>query len=127
MVPIAMQRHVVGRNVAGHLTMTDPRIIRVSSEESRISDEEARQDARDLHISLLVRGAVNEAVTKAIEEYMPKPEEREFLALAVRRAARREQLQQAIIEKSLAGLVWAAILFLGVVFFEYISDHGWKP
>lgn len=90
-------------------------------------EEEARQDQRDLHISLLVRGAVQEAVTEAINAHMPTPEEREFLQLAVRRAARREKLQQAIIEKSLTGLVWAGIAFLGVVFFEYIVSHGWRP
>jgi hypothetical protein len=91
-------------------------------------DEEDRQDQRDLHISLLVAGAVKEAVTEAVKEHMPSKEEREFLALAVRRAARREQLQRAIIEKSLTGLVWAGILFIGVVFFEYMIDHGmWKP
>ncbi len=90
-------------------------------------EEEARQDQRDLHISLLVRGAVQEAVTEAMNNHMPTAEEREFLQLAVRRAARRERLQQAIIEKSLAGLVWGLVLFLGVVFYEYLVGHGWKP
>ncbi len=38
MVSIAMQRHVVGRDVAGHLTMTDPRIIRTRDTERAIAD-----------------------------------------------------------------------------------------
>lgn len=105
--------------------MTPPRVIRTTDPD--IADNEAREDLRDLHISIMVRGAVQEAVTQAVKEHMPTAEEREFLSLAVRRAARREALQQAIIEKSLTGLVWAAVLFVGVVFFEYIQSHGWKP
>ena len=46
---------------------------------------------------------------------------------AVRRAARRESLQRAIIEKSLTGLVWAGLAFLGIVFYEYVISHGWRP
>ena len=94
-------------------------------------DQEAREDARDLHISIMVRGAVREAVSKAMDEaiakHMPTEEERAYLSLAVRRAARNEKLQQAIIEKSLGALVLAGILFIGAVFYDYIVDHGWRP
>jgi hypothetical protein len=110
--------------------MADPRVVRVQSVYSQASDpgpEMDAQDVRDLHISILVRGAVREEVSKAISDHLPSAEEREYLRLAVRRAARREKLQQAIIEKSLAGLIWAAVIFIGIVFYEYLQNHGWKP
>lgn len=107
--------------------MSDNYIERRISTVRDIEADEARQDQRDLHISMLVRGAVQEAVSEAIRINMPPPEEREYLRLAVRRAARREELQRAIIDKSLAGLVWAGLALLGVIMYEYIVSHGWKP
>ena len=92
-----------------------------------VEAEEKREDARDLHIAIMVRGAVTEAVAEAVRLHMPSAEERAFLGLAVQRAARREKLQQAIIEKSLTGLVWAGLGFLALVFWEYVQFHGWKP
>jgi hypothetical protein len=104
---------------------TQPRVIRV------IDAEERREDLRDEHIGRMVRGVVTEAVTEAMTEavrlHMPSAEERAYLGLAVRRAARREKLQIAIIEKSLTGLVWAGLLFIGLVFYEYAISHGWRP
>jgi hypothetical protein len=105
--------------------MTPPRVIRVTDPEA--AEQEARDDLRDVHTLIMVRGVVTEAVAEAVRLHMPTSEERAYLGLAVRRAARREKLQQAIIEKSLTGLVWAAVLFVGVVFYEYIQSHGWKP
>lgn len=104
------------RAVVGHTT----RVIDVEAEEKR-------EDARDLHIAIMVRGAVTEAVAEAVRLHMPSAEERAYLGLAVRRAARRERLQQAIIEKSMTGLVWAALGGVALVFFEWIQAHGWKP
>ena len=105
--------------------MTQPRFIRVTDPD--VVEQEARDDLRDEHTLMMVRGVVTEAVAQAVKLHMPTAEERAYLGLAVRRAARRERLQQAIIEKSLTGLVWAAVLFVGVVFYEYIQSHGWKP
>ena len=106
---------------------TQPRIIRVIDADA----EERREDQRDAHISRMVRGVVTEAVTEAVAEavrlHMPTEEERAYLGLAVRRAARREKLQQAIIEKSITGLLWAFLLLVGSVFYEYATNHGWKP
>lgn len=101
---------------AGHTT----RVIDVEAAEQR-------EDARDLHISIMVRGAVQEAVSEAVKLHMPTAEERAYLGLAVRRAARIEALQRAVIEKSLTALVWAFLAFLGLVFWEYVVSHGWRP
>ena len=105
--------------------MTQPRVIRVTDPES--AEQEARDDLRDVHTLIMVRGVVTEAVAEAVRLHMPTSEERAYLGLAVRRAARRERLQQAIIEKSLTSLVWAAVLLVGVVLYEWFQLHGWKP
>ena len=105
--------------------MTPPRVIRVTDPDA--AEQEAREDLRDVHTLMMVRGVVTEAVAEAVRLHMPTSEERAYLGLAVRRAARRESLQRAIIEKSLTGLVWAGLAFLGLVFYEYVISHGWRP
>lgn len=88
---------------------------------------EQAQDRVDVHTALVLRGMVREEITEAIKAHALTAEEREWLSLAMRREARREKVHQAIVEKSLAGLVWAGVVGLGVVFYEYIKAHGWKP
>lgn len=96
-----------------------PHTIRVSDDASR----EDREDAQDLRISLLVRGAVREAVL----EHALTPEERQWVKLAIQSEAQSIKLRQAIIEKTLTGLVWAVIVGIGLVIGEYFKNHGWKP
>jgi len=93
------------------------RIIRVS---------ESDEDQREEHISVVIRSAVQEAVTEAVEKYMPAEAERKWVQLAMKREARREQLHNAIIEKSLTALVWAGIAGLGIILLEWLKLHGWK-
>lgn len=52
--------------------------------------------------------------------------EHHWVRLAIKREAQSIALRQAIIEKSLAGLVWSAIVGFGVILFEYLKAHGWK-
>jgi hypothetical protein len=103
--------------------MSTPHVLHGLTDEARI---EAHETERDLHLSIMVRGAVQEAVTEAIKAHVLPDAERAYLSLAVRRAARWESLQTAIIEKSLTGLVWAGILFTGYVLLEFLKQHGWK-
>ncbi len=70
---------------------------------------------------------VSQAVERAMRGYILSEEERTWVRLAIKREAQSISLRQAIIEKSLAGLVWAAIAGAGVVFYEYIKAHGWRP
>ncbi len=95
-----------------------PRTIRVEDE-----SREDREDAQDLRISLLVRGAVREAVL----EHALSPDERQWVRLAIQKEAQSIKLRQAIIEKTLTGLVWAVIVGIGVVVGDYFKNHGWKP
>ena len=93
------------------------RIIRVSA-----SDEDQREE----HISVVIRSAVQEAVTEAVEKYMPAEAERKWVQLAMKREARREQLHNAIIEKSLTALAWAVLLGIGSIIYQWLQLHGWK-
>ena len=54
-------------------------------------------------------------------------EEQQWVRLAIRKEAQSIKLRQAVIEKTLAGLVWAGLIALAVVFKEYAVSHGWKP
>jgi hypothetical protein len=80
--------------------------------------EEGREDMR-------------EVVKDAIADSMPAPlltdEEAHWVKLAIQREAQSIRLRQAIIEKTLAGLVWSAIVGGGLVLLDYIKAHGWKP
>lgn len=54
-------------------------------------------------------------------------EEQQWVRLAIRKEAQSIKLRQAVIEKTLAGLVWAGLIALAVIFKEYAVSHGWKP
>ncbi len=47
--------------------------------------------------------------------------------LAIQKEAQSIELRKAIIEKSLAGLVWMCILGIGSVFLSWATAHGFKP
>lgn len=88
------------------------------------AEERAEQieDARELHISRLIRGAVREAVL----EHSLTQDERQWVRLAIQKEAQSIKFRQAVIEKTTAGLVWALLAGLGVVILEYLKSHGWK-
>ena len=54
-------------------------------------------------------------------------EEQQWVRLAIQKEAQSIKLRQAVIEKTLAGLVWAGLIALAVIFKEYATSHGWKP
>jgi len=54
-------------------------------------------------------------------------DEQRWVRLAIQREAQSIKLRQAVIEKTTVGLVWALILWVGVVFFEWSVKHGYKP
>lgn len=54
-------------------------------------------------------------------------EEMRWVRLAIQREAQSIELRKAIIEKSLAGLVWMCVLGVGSVFMSWAAQHGYKP
>lgn len=79
----------------------------------------------------LLRPIVSAAVHEAMELTRPvptclTPEEQEWVRKAIEAESRKIRFRDAVIEKSLAGLVWAALLFLGAAVWSYVRTllHG---
>lgn len=54
-------------------------------------------------------------------------EEQRWVRMAIQREAQSIELRKAIIEKSITGLVWLAILGIGSAFMQWATAHGFKP
>jgi len=50
-------------------------------------------------------------------------EEVEWVRAAIKREAKKDKLYDAVIEKSLGGLVWAFLVALGSAILMYVKDH----
>ena len=53
-------------------------------------------------------------------------EEQQWVRNAIKAQNDMEKLRKAIIEKTLAGLIWAAILGLGYLVVDFFRNHGLK-
>lgn len=51
-------------------------------------------------------------------------EEAQWVRLAIEAEARKIRFRDAVIEKSLTGLVWSFILGAGYVFLDFLRGHG---
>lgn len=60
----------------------------------------------------------------------PKPqltdEELQWVRLAIEAESRKIKFRDAVIEKSLSGLVWSAIVGFGYIFLDFLKNHGLK-
>jgi hypothetical protein len=59
-------------------------------------------------------------------ENILSPEELAWVKNAIKAQNDMEKLRKAIIEKTLAGLIWAAILGLGYLVVDFFRNHGLK-
>jgi hypothetical protein len=78
-------------------------------------------DQTKLELIQLVKTAVNEAV----EQHPLSPDEVHWVRMAIEAQAERAKLRKAIIEKSLAGLVWICIVAAGGWIADFVLRH-WK-
>ena len=78
-------------------------------------------DSTKLELIQLVKQAVNEAV----ESHPLSPEEVHWVRMAIQAEAERAELRKAIIQKSLAGLVWMALAGTGAWAVDFFARH-WK-
>ena len=53
-------------------------------------------------------------------------DEQRWVRMAIQREAQSIELHKAIIEKTLAGLVWAAVIGLGAVLLDFAKNHGFR-
>ncbi len=66
-------------------------------------------------------------IVKAIQDSRPASldeEELRWVRLAIQVEAQRLRLRQAIIEKTLTGLVWMALVAVGYVLLDYFQARG---
>jgi hypothetical protein len=81
---------------------------------------------------------LDEKLVKAIAEAVaghlhktPTPhclseEEQRWVRLAIEAQAKRIRFRDAVIEKSLAGLVWSGLVGIGYLIVDYLRAHGLK-
>ncbi len=53
-------------------------------------------------------------------------DEQRWVRMAIQREAQSIELRKAIIEKTLAGLVWVLLAGLGYAVIDVLKAHGWK-
>jgi hypothetical protein len=53
-------------------------------------------------------------------------DEQQWVRLAIEAEARKIRFRDAVIEKSLTGLVWSAIVCFGYILLDFLKNHGLK-
>ena len=69
---------------------------------------------------------LNELMRDAPGPHLSDDEQR-WVRLAIKKEAQSIAFRQAVIEKSLAGLVWAGLVLLGYLALEFLKFKGYKP
>lgn len=70
---------------------------------------------------------IAQAVRPRANEPQISAEQLQWVNLAIQKEAQSIKLRQAIIEKTLGGLVWAAIVGIGWAIVGWATQHGYKP
>lgn len=86
--------------------------------------EERRLDRTIDELPALVKEAVLEALRQVPQM---SQEEHEYVKIATKAAAQRYKLRQAVIEKTLGGLVWAGIAGVAIVVWNVIVQFIKNP
>lgn len=68
---------------------------------------------------------VKHAVSEAVEAHPLSPDEVHWVRMAIQAEAKRAELREAIIHKSLAGLAWMALAGIGTWLVDFFVSH-WK-
>lgn len=66
------------------------------------------------------------AALQAVPKKELTEEEMQWVRLAIAAEARKIKFRDAVIEKSLAGLVWACVVGIGYVFVDFLQNRGFK-
>lgn len=73
-----------------------------------------------MDLQALVQQTVRTTVAE-IQHACLTPGEQQYVRMAIEREARKARVAQAIIEKSLAGLVWAALVAIGTALWSHFG------
>ena len=68
---------------------------------------------------------LKEVISEAIEAHPLSDDEIQWVRMAIKAEADRASLRKAIIEKTLAGLFWLALISAGGWVADYVTSH-WK-
>lgn len=68
-------------------------------------------------IAIAIKNAQTEELTD---------DERQWVRLAIEAEARKIRFRDAVIEKSLAGLVWSGLVGAGYILLDFMKNHGFK-
>jgi len=89
----------------------------------RITDLKAVVETRNE----MMRDTIKEAVKDAMPTALLTDDEHRWVQLAIKRQQQSIAFRQSVIDKTLTGLIWAALVGLAVVFKEFFIGHGWRP
>ena len=87
--------------------------------------DEAHVDIRSVSKQDILE-LIREALSEILVVTSLSQEEIQWVRIAIKADAQRVQLRKAVIEKSLAGLVWSGLVATGVYVANYVQTH-WKP
>ncbi len=54
-------------------------------------------------------------------------DEQRWVRMAIKREAQISEFRKAIIEKTLGGLLWAAVVGIGYFALDFLKTHGFRP
>jgi hypothetical protein len=74
----------------------------------------------------LLVGELTSVLRERRAENILSPEELAWVKNAIKAQNDMEKLRKAIIEKTLAGLIWAAIIGVAYLFVDFLRNHGLK-
>ena len=70
-------------------------------------------------------------IAKAVRQQLPddylSDDERRWVRLAIERQKQSIRFREAVINKTIGGLVWAAIVGIGYLLLDFAKNHGFKP
>ncbi len=54
-------------------------------------------------------------------------DEQRWVRMAIKREAQVSEFRKAIVEKTLGGLLWAAVVAIGYFALDFLKTHGFRP
>ena len=79
----------------------------------------------DAQTRLELIALVKNAVSEVVDQHPLSPDEVHWVRMAIQAEAERASLRKAIIEKSLAGLMWIGIVAAGGWLVDFVTSH-WR-
>jgi hypothetical protein len=69
---------------------------------------------------------IAQAMRPRVSDVQISPEQLQWVNLAIQKEAQSIKLRQAVIEKTLGGLVWSIIVGAGYMLLSWATQHGYK-